>query len=558
MSKRSKTHGFKNKSANFIYNYYKGLSETLRRLNPTYSEIIRSFLLCPVIINSSGLVFSERMFLNIFNEKLLKNLRNKFKIIIKLTFSNYDKTVLLYKKRKHKSGDVLYIFPRFGITQSKLFSSLFYVQTCNYVDCPVITYDDKLKLHDYQELVKEHILANVFNNGGGGCILKLKPGLGKTFTALGIIQELKQKTLIVVHNTNMVAQWKEDIIASGVFKSNEIGEYHSKKKKLGNIIIMIVNSAAQIKKYTVKLSRKEKVSFTPREWFSQFGLVVVDECHKFTSSKFSAMYNRCQTTYMLGLSATPDENRFGLDKVAIVHLGEILDADKLLEEQGLIESDKYTTVLNIIEYSGPNRFTKPLFGYDGKINFAAMINQLCEDPYRNAMLVDILYKYYQQGRDILLFSGRRQHLITLSKLLFKKYKLRPEVPELGTIDGLISRKNEIEEKTKILMGGSKLEDIKYAKKHSRVIMSTYPWGNTGMSIPKLTTIILSTPFRHGAKQTIGRIYRKGGNSDIVRIINDIVDVRVSLRSQFVTRKKFYKTLNATKYIIKHEWDEFCS
>ena len=45
----------------------------------------------------------------------------------------------------------------------------------------------------------------------GGGLLDVEPGKGKTVMALNIISKLKTKTLVVVHKTFLLNQWKERI-----------------------------------------------------------------------------------------------------------------------------------------------------------------------------------------------------------------------------------------------------------------------------------------------------------------------------------------------------------
>ena len=133
-----------------------------------------------------------------------------------------------------------------------------------------------------------------------------------------------------------------------------------------------------------------------------------------------------------------------------------------------------------------------------------------------------------------VFSDRREHLHELASIL-NKYEIKFEAPE---IDNKLSGVTE-------LMGGSTDEDIARAKKYGRIIMTTYQYSGTGVSINKMNSIILATPRRSNMRQILGRIFRLTSDASITRHIVDIVDNKICLKSQFYSRKKTYvNRLNA--------------
>jgi superfamily II DNA or RNA helicase len=105
------------------------------------------------------------------------------------------------------------------------------------------------------------------------------------------------------------------------------------------------------------------------------------------------------------------------------------------------------------------------------------------------------------------------------------------------------------------MGGSTENDIQQAKNTGRIIMTTYSYSGTGVSINKMDALILATPRKSNMTQILGRIFRLKGNVDITRNIIDIVDTKICLKSQFYTRKKTYENvLNANIATKKIKWD----
>ena len=121
-------------------------------------------------------------------------------------------------------------------------------------------------LREYQQVIVEKYLnaaTKVPANGGGG-LLDVDPGKGKTVMALKIIEQLAVKTLVVVHKSFLTNQWKERIeqFLPGAKVGTIQGQVFDIEGK--DIVIGMVQS----------LSMKEY----PQNAFESFGLTVFDEC----------------------------------------------------------------------------------------------------------------------------------------------------------------------------------------------------------------------------------------------------------------------------------------
>jgi superfamily II DNA or RNA helicase len=106
-----------------------------------------------------------------------------------------------------------------------------------------------------------------------------------------------------------------------------------------------------------------------------------------------------------------------------------------------------------------------------------------------------------------------------------------------------------------LMGGATAESMEEAQLNSNVILTTYAFMGTGVSIPKMDALILATPRKSKSRQYINRIFRLGGDYASVRKIVDIVDWSTHMKSQWYLRKKYY---DEKKYPItekKVKWSE---
>jgi hypothetical protein len=98
----------------------------------------------------------------------------------------------------------------------------------------------------------------------------------------------------------------------------------------------------------------------------------------------------------------------------------------------------------------------------------------------------------------------------------------------------------------IVMGGvskDKLKEAYDAECDASVVITTYDYLKVGVSIPRMDTMILTSPRRSGLTQIIGRISRRGGDVSKVRIVDDIYDVKTIFRGQLVDRLAAYKLRN---------------
>jgi superfamily II DNA or RNA helicase len=122
------------------------------------------------------------------------------------------------------------------------------------------------ELREYQQVIVEKYLNVALKNAvtGGGGLLDVDPGKGKTVMALKIIERLSTKTLVVVHKSFLSNQWKERIeqFLPGARVGTIQGQVIDTDNK--DIVIAMVQS----------LSMKEY----PQSTFESFGLTIFDEC----------------------------------------------------------------------------------------------------------------------------------------------------------------------------------------------------------------------------------------------------------------------------------------
>jgi len=169
------------------------------------------------------------------------------------------------------------------------------------------------ELRDYQNVIVDKYLnaatTKTANCGGGG-LLDVDPGKGKTVMALKIIERLAVKTLVIVHKSFLTNQWKERIeqFLPGARVGTIQGQVFDIEKK--DIVIGMVQS----------LSMKEY----PQNAFESFGLTVFDECFPYDTcvhtlsgaqpiGKLYELWNQNRMSHEKGQAVLPDILSFNRD-----------------------------------------------------------------------------------------------------------------------------------------------------------------------------------------------------------------------------------------------------
>jgi len=377
------------------------------------------------------------------------------------------------------------------------------------------------KLTDNQKTVIRHIIKNELSEknikkGSATCLIKMQAGSGKSYLTMGFIHVFKMKSLVVCPTANLVNQWKEEL--AKYFPQCKIGSIDGKKHVDGDIVVALINSAVGSK--------------ITQEYLNTFGFVAFDETHMLVSEKRREIFWKTNAHVVIGLSATPDR----LDKMDIIsttQIGPIVDVEK-------IENFKKNVVVfkghvKMLMYEGPPAYTRPLRNQTtGTISAPAMINQFAKDPFRTQMIVQEIMKFHKQNMDVLCLSDRLAHVDLLQAFL---------------------KANGINN-SDILVGGATAEHLANIKENAKIILGIYACCGTGLSINRLTALVLLTPRRHGSEQIISRILRLNSDYSIKRVIIDVVDVKSALRSQMYERQKVYKAHDFTIEKIELSYDQF--
>lgn len=175
--------------------------------------------------------------------------------------------------------------------------------------------------------------------------------------------------------------------------------------------------------------------------------------------------------------------------------------------------------------SDPKYLTPRVNPITGDLSAVETIDELIKCPAREQFIVDELVKEWRDpARHIIAFAEHRAFLTRVAEL----------VREAIGVDPLI----ETEDGADTLMGADG-KDANEVAARSRIILTTYGYGGTGLSIKELNTEFLLTPRRNGHRQFINRITRRNGDPRIPRKVVDIWDIKSALKSQYYGRTPSY-------------------
>ena len=348
----------------------------------------------------------------------------------------------------------------------------------------------KGKLRELQQNIMKEVLAKIKKTKGG--MVSLPCGFGKTVCSLYLASKLKKKTLVIVHKSFLMNQWKERIEQ---FIGCKVGQIQQDKVEIDgcDIVIGMLQSISK-DKYTSKL-------------FTNFGLVIFDEAHHAPSRYFSRALPIISAEYMLALSATPKRSD-KLEKIIHWYFGPMLYQIK--------DNRNIKVLVKRYNYHTSHKsFKEAMLPFGVDVNLPKTINRVTKLIKRNKFIVSLIKELtLEEGRKILVLSDRINHLETLKELLDEE--------NVVDNDFYIGK-----------MKQTKLDEA--ATK--QVILGSYAMASEALDIPDLNTLIMVTS-RRNIEQSVGRILRKPDDR-IQPIIIDINDQLGCFNRQGEFRKRYY-------------------
>ena len=331
-------------------------------------------------------------------------------------------------------------------------------------------------------------------------IIDAATGAGKTIMFLHTIATLKQRTAIIVHTKKLMKQWFVQVQKFLNVSIHEIGLVGDSYFRIGRrITICLCDTAFQNKEELKK----------------EFGMIIVDECHRTPSMTFSEIVSSSHAKYKFGTSATVFRND-GLNDLIHWYIGPVrfnVDSDKLKQKGNIIEPDFFMVG------------TKFKRKKTTRNNYDSLLCQLISNRERNTLICRIIKNEIKNGRICIVLSDRIKHCTILKQMLKRKHNIK----------SLILTGQNVNKQ------GDHVSHMLDTKQISCVFATSQLIGE-GSDFVHLSALFLVTPiaFRGRLIQYIGRVMRYE-KSKLKPRVYDFADWEVDtlLRSARKRIKEYY-------------------
>jgi superfamily II DNA or RNA helicase len=343
---------------------------------------------------------------------------------------------------------------------------------------------------------QENAVTEILKHDVG--VLCAPTAFGKTVTAAALIARRCVNTLIVVHRTELLNQWKERLKTFLNVTENEIGTIGAGKNKPSeNIDVAVMQS----------LSRKENLA----EILDRYGQIIVDECHHLSAFSFESILKQCRARFVTGLTATPIR-RDGHHPIIFMQCGPI--------RHTAFRPDTAPSVLTVI----PRWLPFPEISADHSIQ--ALFQQLIRNEHRNSVIIGDVRAAYQEGRKILVLTERTEHLELLQE------NLGNATENVFVLHGRLSKKS----RNKTFARLCDLDDST-----PRILLATGKLIGEGFDYPPLDTLILAMPisWKGILQQYAGRLHREHATKHDVRVYDYVELGHTLLRRMWEKRVRGY-------------------
>jgi superfamily II DNA or RNA helicase len=333
-------------------------------------------------------------------------------------------------------------------------------------------------------------------------VLCAPTAFGKTVVAAAMIAERRVNTLVLVHRTDLLNQWRERLQSFLGVGEGVIGTIGGGKAKLsGQIDIAVMQS----------LSRRGEVN----PCVEDYGQIIVDECHHIGAASFENILKGAKAKYVLGLTATPIR-RDGQQPIIFLQCGPIRHA--------AVQPASAPQDLAVVPRELSGRIDLP---QDAGIQ--AVFQHLANDQGRTDAIVDTIRTAVQQGRKVLVLTERTDHVHAIHAALAST------VPSLFVLHGRMSKKQR---------AALVAELDALAPDASRVLVATGKLVGEGFDHPPLDTLVLAMPvsWRGTLQQYAGRLHREHASKTDVRIIDFIDTGHPALRRMWDKRQRGYRAM----------------
>ncbi|MBI4573969.1 MAG: DEAD/DEAH box helicase family protein [candidate division NC10 bacterium] len=348
-------------------------------------------------------------------------------------------------------------------------------------------------------------------------VLVAPPGTGKTVIGCCVISARKVPTLVLLHRKPLLEQWRLQLISLLGLPSRDIGQVGSGRHKRTTVIdLAMIQSLREME--------------NAGQFFGDYGLIVVDECHHLPAFSFEAVVRRAPVRYFLGLTATP-YRRDGLQEIMTMQCGPIRHT-MTIRQAGAISGLGLELVVRETALA--------LHGTEG-VSIQEVFRALTKDDQRTSGICRDILEALASGRRCLILSERKEHCRAFEERL----KAVGHLPIL--LEGGLSKRKREERMGSVRAGaaGESMGPGGAGREGAPlVVVATGQYLGEGFDCPQIDTLFLTFPISFKGKliQYVGRAMRTAEGKSEVRVY-DYADLHVPvLKRMHERRLKTYQRL----------------
>ena len=318
-------------------------------------------------------------------------------------------------------------------------------------------------------------------------VLCAPTAFGKTVVAAAVIAARATNTLVIVHRTQLLDQWRSRLATFLQIEDKSIGTIGAgKRSPTGIVDIALMQS----------LVRKGEV----KDVVANYGQVIVDECHHVSAISFERVMKEVKARFVLGLTATP-LRRDGHHPIIFMQCGPI----RFRASNSRANADVRHVVITRRTGFAPS---------EGNNHIQSLIGVLGNAEVRNSLILNDIRDAIADGRTPLVLTERKEHLGRLSDALRSA-----AIAEVIVLSGGMARKSQAAEISHL----GTPSDTK-----RRIILATGRFIGEGFDDSRLDTLFLAMPisWRGTLAQYAGRLHRVHAGKREIRIY-DYVDAGVA-------------------------------
>ncbi|QSO47517.1 TOTE conflict system archaeo-eukaryotic primase domain-containing protein [Alicyclobacillus mengziensis] len=356
------------------------------------------------------------------------------------------------------------------------------------------------KLRDEQMKAARNLLESDMGT------LVASTAFGKTVVGAWMIAQRGTNTLVLVDKTQLLEQWRERLAAFLNISTKEIGLIGGgRSNRTGRIDIALLQSV-----YT---NRQVK------DFVTEYGHIVVDECHHISAVSFEQVLKRATARYVLGLTATL-VRKDGKHPIVLMQCGPVRYKTSA-KSQAMLRPFDHVLI--------PRQTSFKLVDSESDLGISQIYDRLMSDESRNDMIFDDLLTALDQGRSPILLTERTAHLE------YFEHRLKGFAKNIIVLRGGMGKKQlrAVQEKIKSI-----------PLNEERVLLATGRYIGEGFDDERLDTLFLVMPisWKGTLQQYAGRLHRLHNQKDEVRIYDYVDDQVPMLEVMYQKRLKGYQAM----------------